>query len=161
VVHQPADIRTWITAWNADSKPYARTRTVEEILESLASFPNRIPTRTTSFVRHRSTVPRRWTTETGTADQPMSQAPIKACRRVDSVNLPTPHDGQGRERMAPSLQFLPQDPNGADQPMIMCRHVPAHAHRWKSVKHLRGQVQQIRPDHISSGAAPEPARGSL
>jgi transposase len=37
------DIRTWITTWNTDPKPYVWTRTAEEILERLASYLNRIP----------------------------------------------------------------------------------------------------------------------
>ena len=37
------DIRSWITAWNSDPKPYVWTRTAEAILERLASYLNRIP----------------------------------------------------------------------------------------------------------------------
>ena len=37
------DIRTWITAWNTDPKPYVWTKTADEILERLASYLNRIP----------------------------------------------------------------------------------------------------------------------
>jgi transposase len=36
------DIRTWIAAWNTDSKPYVWTKTADEILERLASYLNRI-----------------------------------------------------------------------------------------------------------------------
>jgi transposase len=37
------DIRAWIAAWNTDPKPYVWTKTANEILERLASHPNRIP----------------------------------------------------------------------------------------------------------------------
>jgi transposase len=37
------DIRNWISAWNTDPKPYAWTKTADEILERLASYLNRIP----------------------------------------------------------------------------------------------------------------------
>ncbi|MET8508732.1 IS630 family transposase [Streptomyces sp. NPDC004787] len=37
------DIRTWITAWNTDPKPYVWTKTADQILERLTSYLNRIP----------------------------------------------------------------------------------------------------------------------
>jgi transposase len=37
-----ADIRTWIENWNDDPKPFIWTKTAEEILDSLASFCQRI-----------------------------------------------------------------------------------------------------------------------
>lgn len=36
------DIRTWITAWNEDPKPFVWTKTAEEILDALASYCQRI-----------------------------------------------------------------------------------------------------------------------
>ena len=32
------DIRSWITAWNEDPKPFVWTKTAEEILDALASY---------------------------------------------------------------------------------------------------------------------------
>ncbi|MFB7083695.1 IS630 family transposase [Streptomyces sp. NPDC056308] len=37
------DIRSWITTWNTDPKPYVWTKTADEILERLANYLNRIP----------------------------------------------------------------------------------------------------------------------
>jgi transposase len=37
------DIRAWIQQWNADPKPFAWTKTADEILERLASYLQRIP----------------------------------------------------------------------------------------------------------------------
>jgi hypothetical protein len=37
------DIRTWIKTWNEDPKPFAWTKTADEILEHLAGCLNRIP----------------------------------------------------------------------------------------------------------------------
>jgi transposase len=37
-----ADIRTWIQRWNADPKPFVWTKTAEQILESLATYCQRI-----------------------------------------------------------------------------------------------------------------------
>lgn len=37
-----ADIRTWMKNWNSDPKPFVRTMTAEEILESLAKYCRRI-----------------------------------------------------------------------------------------------------------------------
>ena len=37
------DIRSWISSWNADPKPFIWTRTADEILQRLASYLNRIP----------------------------------------------------------------------------------------------------------------------
>ena len=37
-----ADIRAWIKVWNADPKPFVWTKTVEEILDSLARYLQRI-----------------------------------------------------------------------------------------------------------------------
>lgn len=37
-----ADIRSWITDWNSDPRPFIWTKTAEEILESLARFCRRI-----------------------------------------------------------------------------------------------------------------------
>jgi len=37
-----ADIRTWITSWNADPKPFVWKKTAEEILDSLARYLQRI-----------------------------------------------------------------------------------------------------------------------
>jgi transposase len=37
-----ADIRDWLERWNEDPKPYVWTKTADEILESLASYCNRI-----------------------------------------------------------------------------------------------------------------------
>jgi hypothetical protein len=37
------DIRNWIKIWNEDPKPFAWTRTADEILERLAGYLNRIP----------------------------------------------------------------------------------------------------------------------
>jgi hypothetical protein len=37
-----ADIRDWIENWNADPKPFAWTKTSEEILDSLARYIARI-----------------------------------------------------------------------------------------------------------------------
>jgi len=36
-----ADIRDWITAWNADPKPFVWTKTAEQILTSLAKYLQR------------------------------------------------------------------------------------------------------------------------
>ncbi|MGW2586097.1 IS630 family transposase [Streptomyces virginiae] len=36
------DIRTWITTWNQDPKPFVWTKTADQILESLASYCRRI-----------------------------------------------------------------------------------------------------------------------
>jgi transposase len=38
-----SDIRDWITTWNQDPKPFAWTKTADEILERLASYLHRIP----------------------------------------------------------------------------------------------------------------------
>ncbi|MBA3364973.1 MAG: IS630 family transposase, partial [Actinobacteria bacterium] len=35
-------IRTWITLWNEDPKPYVWHKTADEILDSLASYCQRI-----------------------------------------------------------------------------------------------------------------------
>jgi len=35
-------IRTWITGWNEDPKPYVWHKTTDEILDSLASYCQRI-----------------------------------------------------------------------------------------------------------------------
>ncbi|MDH6554824.1 hypothetical protein M2162_009006 [Streptomyces sp. SAI-041] len=35
-------IRAWIAAWNTSPKPYVRAKTADEILERIASYPNRI-----------------------------------------------------------------------------------------------------------------------
>jgi hypothetical protein len=37
------DIRAWIDQWNADPKPFAWTKTADEILDRLASYLQRIP----------------------------------------------------------------------------------------------------------------------
>ena len=37
-----ADIRNWIEHWNEDPKPFAWTKTAEEILNSLAKYLTRI-----------------------------------------------------------------------------------------------------------------------
>jgi transposase len=37
-----ADIRDWISAWNADPKPFVWTKTAEDILTSLAKYLKRI-----------------------------------------------------------------------------------------------------------------------
>jgi hypothetical protein len=37
-----ASIRTWITSWNDDPKPYIWHKTADEILNSLASYCQRI-----------------------------------------------------------------------------------------------------------------------
>ncbi len=37
-----ASIRTWITGWNQDPKPYVWHKTADEILDSLASYCQRI-----------------------------------------------------------------------------------------------------------------------
>ena len=37
------DIRDWITNWNDNPKPFAWTKTADEILERLASHIQRIP----------------------------------------------------------------------------------------------------------------------
>jgi transposase len=37
-----ADIRAWIETWNEDPRPYVWTKTAEQILESIASYCNRI-----------------------------------------------------------------------------------------------------------------------
>jgi transposase len=37
------DIRAWIQQWNADPKPFAWTKTADEILERLARYLQRIP----------------------------------------------------------------------------------------------------------------------
>jgi hypothetical protein len=36
-----ADIRAWIENWNRDSRPFAWTKTAEEILDSLARYPEK------------------------------------------------------------------------------------------------------------------------
>lgn len=36
-------IRDWITTWNQDPKPFAWTKTADDILERLASYLHRIP----------------------------------------------------------------------------------------------------------------------
>jgi DDE superfamily endonuclease len=37
------DIRAWITTWNDNPRPFAWTKTADEILERLASYIQRIP----------------------------------------------------------------------------------------------------------------------
>lgn len=37
------DIRDWITNWNENPKPFAWTKTADEILERRASYLHRIP----------------------------------------------------------------------------------------------------------------------
>ena len=37
-----ADIRTWIETWNEDPRPFAWTKTADEILDSLAAYCQRI-----------------------------------------------------------------------------------------------------------------------
>ena len=37
------DIRAWITQWNDSPRPFAWTKTADEILERLASYLDRIP----------------------------------------------------------------------------------------------------------------------
>ena len=37
------DIRDWIAAWNEDPKPFAWTKTADEILERLTAYLQRIP----------------------------------------------------------------------------------------------------------------------
>ena len=37
------DIRDWITTWNENPKPFAWTKTADEILERLATYLQRIP----------------------------------------------------------------------------------------------------------------------
>jgi hypothetical protein len=37
------DIRDWITNWNQDPKPFAWTKTADDILQRLASYLHRIP----------------------------------------------------------------------------------------------------------------------
>lgn len=37
-----ADIRTWITTWNENPRPYVWTKSADEILDSIAAFCNRI-----------------------------------------------------------------------------------------------------------------------
>jgi hypothetical protein len=37
------DIRGWINDWNDDPKPFAWTKTADDILERLASYLHRIP----------------------------------------------------------------------------------------------------------------------
>jgi hypothetical protein len=37
-----ASIRTWISNWSDDPKPYTRHKTADEILDSLASYGQRI-----------------------------------------------------------------------------------------------------------------------
>jgi hypothetical protein len=37
------DIRTWITRWNNNPRPFACTKTADEILERLAAYLDRIP----------------------------------------------------------------------------------------------------------------------
>ena len=37
-----ADIRAWIETWNDDPRPYAWTKTADQILESIAAYCNRI-----------------------------------------------------------------------------------------------------------------------
>jgi transposase len=42
-VHQlNSDIRAWIETWNDDPKPYVWTKTADQILESIATYCNRI-----------------------------------------------------------------------------------------------------------------------
>ncbi|MGC4857556.1 IS630 family transposase, partial [Micromonospora sp. DT4] len=36
-----ADIRAWIDNWNEDPRPYAWTKTADEILDSIAAFCKR------------------------------------------------------------------------------------------------------------------------
>lgn len=36
------DLRSWVTAWNEDPKPFIRTKTAEEILSSIARYLKRI-----------------------------------------------------------------------------------------------------------------------
>jgi hypothetical protein len=38
-----AEIPTWIATWNSNPKPYVWTKTIDEILERLAGYLNRIP----------------------------------------------------------------------------------------------------------------------
>jgi transposase len=42
VAELEADIRAWVDAWNQDPKPFVWTKTADEILESLASYLQRI-----------------------------------------------------------------------------------------------------------------------
>jgi hypothetical protein len=44
VTELEADIRTWITAWNKDPKPFAWVKTADEILETLAAYCGLITT---------------------------------------------------------------------------------------------------------------------
>jgi hypothetical protein len=37
------DIRAWITTWNDNPRPFAWTKTADQILERLASYIQRIP----------------------------------------------------------------------------------------------------------------------
>ena len=37
-----ADIRAWIESWNANPKPYAWTKTADDILNSIANYCRRI-----------------------------------------------------------------------------------------------------------------------
>lgn len=55
------DIRSWIANWNTDPKPYAWTKTADEILERLASYLNRIPDS-----EHQGLL-RKWSCRTGRA----------------------------------------------------------------------------------------------
>jgi hypothetical protein len=40
----PADIRRWISEWNADPKPFIWAKTADEILEPVANYCQRIAT---------------------------------------------------------------------------------------------------------------------
>ena len=42
VTELEADIRAWISEWNRDPKPFIWTKTADEILETLASYCQRI-----------------------------------------------------------------------------------------------------------------------
>jgi transposase len=42
------DIREWIDTWNDDPKPYVWTQTADQILESIATYCNRITNHDTS-----------------------------------------------------------------------------------------------------------------
>jgi len=37
-----ADIRSWIATWNDHPRPYVRTKTADQILESIAKYCTRI-----------------------------------------------------------------------------------------------------------------------
>jgi transposase len=47
-----ADIRSWITDWNSNPRPFTWTKTAEEILESLARFCSEFPAQDTSHLFH-------------------------------------------------------------------------------------------------------------